>query len=166
MEQEVNLKMVCIAKQSYDAASKVFVDAIRGYLSDHRGYDFEKKRYKDNAQNTKGKMVKAKELRKDGANIEFVDIEGKDLKEFRRYAKKYGVTYSMEKDNSTVEPTYRIFFQAKDSKLIDGALISFLDYKASAKEKGKENSIEALMNEAMDKVAGQVKKVKNKEQIR
>lgn len=39
--------------------------------------------------------------------------------------------------------------KAKDSKLIDGALISFWDYKASAKEKGKENSIEALMNEAM-----------------
>ena len=165
MEQEVNMKITCIAIKTGEEAGKAFLTALSNFNLKVKESELMKKRTKTNqVKEHGGKMVKVKDLRKDGSQIEFVDMGNDELKNFRRYARKYGVTYSMEKNKESDPPTYLIFFKAKDSQLITRAVSEYV--KDMMTEKDKEEGIKHKLSIAKEKMNSQVKKVRNKEQIR
>ena len=110
-------------------------------------------------------MVKVKDLRKDGSQVECEKIGPENMKDFRKYARKYGVAYSMEKKHTT-PPTYMIYFKAKDSVLIRRALAQYVGDKMAEDKDAKDKGISTALVEAKDKVSKQPKKVRNKEHIR
>ena len=169
MEQEVNMKTTCIAIQSSERAGLAFVRGLRGFVSNQRN-NIRKIENVSNHKNTNkevaGKMVKVKDLRKDGSQIEFVDMGVDEMKEFRKYARKYGVTYSMEKNKETDPPTYLIYFKAKDSTIINKAISEYVADKMEVKDKAKVPTLMEKLVAAISKSKQQPKKVRNKEQVR
>lgn len=167
MEQEVNLKMTCIAIQTSEKASQAFLTALRKFSMRQRGVEHSKG--STNSNHTKepaGKMVKVKDLRKDGSQIEFIDMGIDELKDFRKYARNYGVSYSMEKNKATEPPTYLIYFKAKDGVLINKAISAYVADKMANKDKDKTKSIAEKLILGKEKAASQPKKVRNKEHVR
>ncbi len=166
MEQEVNMKIACIAIQTTESAGKAFTRAMKGFIERQTDGLHNNKGDKSEHKELLGKMVKIKDLRKDGSQIEFVDMGEDELKDFRKYARKYGVSYSMEKNNESDPPTYLIYFKAKDSQLITKAISSYVSDKYKDSEKDKELGIVDKLDIAKEKATSQVNKVKNKEIIR
>ena len=168
MEQEVNMKIACIAIQTTESAGKAFTRAMKGFIErqavDHSNVT--KNKAATEHKEPFGKMVKVKDLRKDGSQIEFVDMGQDELKDFRRYARKYGVSYSMEKNKASDPPTYLIYFKAKDSNLITKAISSYVSDKLKDVDVNKEEGIASKLEAAKEKAASQVKKVRNKEKVR
>ena len=169
MEQEVNMKTACIAIQSSERAGVAFLRGLQGFVNQQRHNHSKVEQHARNKANTKeisGKMVKVKDLRKDGSQIEFVDMGVDEMKDFRKYARKYGVTYSMEKNKKTDPPTYLIYFKAKDSTIINKAISEYVADKMEVKDKAKVPTLMEKLVAAISKSKQQPKKVKNKEQVR
>jgi len=164
MEQEVNMKIACLAIQTTESASRAFTRALKGHYENLKKLSENKNATKTKDKEKGGKMVKIKDLRKDGSKIEFIDMGKDEMKDFRKYARKYGVSYSMELNKET--STYFIYFKAKDGVLIDKAISEYVADKLLAAEKDKEAGIGEKLIVAKEKVGKQPKKVKNKEQIR
>lgn len=166
MEQEVNLKITCIAVQTSEKAGQAFVGALKKFsMREQEVIHNISQKEKHNENN--GKLVKIKDLRKDGSEIEFIDM-GKedDLKDFRKYARKYNVSYSMEKNKATDPPTYLIYFKAKDGAIINQAINAYVADKMKSKEEDKSKGIKERLIISKEKAAKQVSKVRNKEQVR
>ncbi len=166
MEQEVNMKMVCIVMQSSEKASQVFYNALQKFIAKQSNNYTKSKDSAVNKAEPKGKIVKVKDLRKDGDQVEFEKMGNDNMKDFRKYARKYGVSYSMEKDKSSTPPTYMIFFKAKDGNLIRKAMNSFVAEKMKDDKEKPEKGISNALIDAKDKVSKQPSKVKKKEKIR
>lgn len=68
MEQEVNMKIACIAIQTTESAGKAFTRAMKGFIerqaADHSNVT--KNKAATEHKEPFGKMVKVKDLRKDG----------------------------------------------------------------------------------------------------
>ena len=85
MEQEVNMKTTCIAIQSSERAGVAFLRGLQGFVNQQRHNHSKVEQHARNKANTKeisGKMVKVKDLRKDGSQIEFVDMGVDEMKDF------------------------------------------------------------------------------------
>ena len=166
MEQEVNMKIVCIACQSAKDVSHVFTHALKEYYDKHicMGSTGNVKTSKVPKGETKGKLVKVKDLRKDGSEVQFTDMGEDDLKQFRRYAKKYGVSYAMEKRDDTSPPTYLIFFKAKDGFVIEKAVSQYVT--DTMLQNDNKEGLHHKLDIAKDMVSKQTKKIRNKEHIR
>ena len=167
MEAEVNQKVTCLAIQSSEKTGRVFVHALSSFMKKQmNAVERLGKANQGNNKELKGKMVKIKDLRKDGSQIESLDMGVDEMNDFKRYARKYGVAYHMERNRSTEPPTYYIYFKAKDATLIKGAIEEYLTDKLSLnKEAGKESIAQKLIK-AKERVGKQKAKVRNKEQVR
>ena len=63
MEQEVNLKIACIAIQTTETASRAFIKALEGFIQKQMSFsDNRKTVVKSENKETGGKMVKVKDL--------------------------------------------------------------------------------------------------------
>lgn len=169
MEQEVNMKITCIAVQSGERVGQVFLHGVKSFVDKQRSVAASRSKQgpvkKEHSQ-TGGKKVKIKDLRKDGSDIQFVDIKTEEMKDFQRYARKYGITYAMEMDKSTQPPTYYIYFKAKDGLLTEKALSEYIADRLKQKEVSKDKGVKPKLEKAKEKVTKQIKKVKKKEIIR
>lgn len=166
MEQEVNMKIVCIACQSAKDVSHVFAHAVKEYYEKHINMNDTDngKISKPTKTETRGKLVKVKDLRKDGSEVQFTDMGPDDLKQFRRYAKEYGVSYAMEKRNDTDPPTYLIFFKAKDGFVIEKAVSKYVTDTLINND--NKEGLHHKLDIAKDMVSKQTKKIRNKEHVR
>lgn len=168
MEQEVNMKTTCIAIQSSEKAGQAFMRGLNGFVEKQKSVIRSAGSTNKSAPNKEvaGKIVKVKDLRKDGSQVEYVDMGNDELKNFRKYARKYGVTYSMEKNKATSPPTYLIYFKAKDSTLINKAISEYVSDTLKGKNKSPMQTLKDKLVKAKAKSANQPKKLRNKEQIR
>lgn len=168
MEQEVNMKTTCIAIQSSEKVGQAFMRGLNGFVEKQKRVILSAGSTNKSAPNKEvaGKIVKVKDLRKDGSQVEYVDMGNDELKNFRKYARKYGVTYSMEKNKATDPPTYLIYFKAKDSTLINKAISEYVSDTLKGKNKSPMQTLKDKLVKAKAKSANQPKKLRNKEQIR
>lgn len=166
MEQEVNTKTICIMIQSAEKAGAVFERGLSKFIEEQKNLQSSNRQIKKSTKGTLqgGKTVRIKDLTKDGSQVEFVDMGKDSMKDFRRYARKYGVTYSMEKNKETNPPTYLMYFKAKDGVLINKAISSYVADRI--KEADKEETIGEKLIEAKEKVSLQPEKIRNKEKVR
>jgi len=110
-----------------------------------------------------GKMTVAELLGKNG-KIAKADIKEDDLKGFQKTASKYKVDYAVYKEPDGDKNKYYVFFQAKDTVLIESAFKEFM-----SKNERKQESVQAkldkkkeIVNERKSKERA-VEKHKNKE---
>ena len=73
------------------------------------------------------------------ANIEITD---KNIRDFDRVARKYGVDYALKKDRSGEIPKYLVFFKARDG---DALTAAFKEYTAKTERKKERPSVLKLL---------------------
>lgn len=108
-----------------------------------------------------GKEVKLKEMIKKG-QLEEIPVNDQELKELKKEMNRMGVNFSIMKNKE--ENNYSVFFQAKDTKVMEKAFknaISKAEQKVEKKESVRE-SISKMKEQVKDTITKD--KVKNKHQ--
>lgn len=92
-----------------------------------------------------------------------IDISQTDLKEFEKYARKYGVDYAITKDKSVFPPKYLVFFKARDA---DAMTAAFNAYSAEVLAKSKRPSTLSKLHKLIDAVKSIPTKVTSRDKQR
>ena len=85
------------------------------------------------------------------------------IKDFDRYAKRYHIDYSIQKDLSCTPPRYLVYFKAQDTDALSAA---FKEYSASVLDKTKRPSVLAKLHDLAQSVANLPDKVRHKQEER
>lgn len=67
-----------------------------------------------------------------------IEITDKNIKDFERVARKYGVDFALKKDRSGDSPKYLVFFKARDGEALTAA---FKEYTAKTDRKKAKPSV-------------------------
>ena len=102
-------------------------------------------------------------LLRQNRGVSSVEINKTGIRDFERYAKKYGIDYAIQKDTSEVPPRYLVFFKAPDADAFNAA---FKEYSASLLSKTKRPSVLEKLHELVQAAAELTGKVRHKEQER
>ncbi len=145
MQEEVRDKSVALVINVGKAGGRLTADllkwAMRQYMEQSR-----------NPHYHHGKQT-VKQLVKQGAGVQNIEITDKNIKSFEHIARKYGVDYALKKVPS--EGKYLVFFKAKDADALNAA---FAEYTAKTLKRGKrEPSLLARLNHFKEVVKNQAR---------
>ena len=152
MQDEVRDKSVALSIKVGKTGGKLTADllkwAMRRYLNQSR-----------NPQIHHGKQT-VKQLVKQGAGVQNIEITDKNNKSFERVARKYGIDFALKKDPS--EGKYLVFFKAKDADALNAA---FAKYTAKTLNRDpKKPSLRAQLSHFKEVVKNAVQEtVKNRD---
>lgn len=118
-------------------------------------------------QQQQAKMAGGKQsvrmLLRQNRGVSSVEISKTGIRDFERYAKKYGIDYAIRKDSSEVPPRYLVFFKAPDADAFNAA---FKEYSTSILSKAKKPSVLEKLHELVQAATELPGKVRHKEQER
>lgn len=143
MQEEVQQKLVTLTINSTKFTAKELREAIKKFLN-----------YEKNKHNEKQNVIprgkqSVKQLAAQNQGMTNIEITDKNIKDFDRVARKYGVDYAVKLDKSGDKPKYLVFFKARDT---DALTAAFKDYtkltitKQNHKQKQRTSIIEKLSN--------------------
>ena len=137
--------------------ANILKDAIQKYLA----YNKERRLEKIRAGPVKpcGKQT-VKELVGQNQGVTNIEITDKNIKDFERFARKYGVDYALKKDRSGDKPKYLVFFKARDA---DALTAAFKEYTAKTDRRKERPSILEQLRKFGDLVSKRDAKERNKE---
>ena len=92
-----------------------------------------------------------------------VEIQKTGIKDFDRFAKRYHIDYSIQKDLSCAPPRYMVYFKAQDTDALNAA---FKEYSAAVLDKTKRPSVLAKLHNLAQSVANLPDKVRHKQEER
>ena len=104
-----------------------------------------------------------KRLVRQNRGVTNVEIQKTGIKDFDRYAKRYHIDYSIQKDLSCKPPRYLVYFKAQDTDALSAA---FKEYSASVLDKTKRPSVLAKLHDLAQSVANLPDKVRHKQEER
>jgi hypothetical protein len=78
-----------------------------------------------------------------GGTLENIEISNDNIKVFEPFARKYGVSYSLQRDCSESSPKWLVFFRSKDTASMTAAFKAF-SAKILTKEKTKPSVKDAM----------------------
>lgn len=135
MQEEVESRTVTLAITTTKMTANVLKQAISKYLA-HRK---EKKMEKARAGPVKpcGKQS-VKQLVGQNQGVTNIEITDKNIKDFERIARKYGVDFALKKDKTGEVPKYLVFFKARDA---DALTAAFKEYTAKSDRKKERPSV-------------------------
>mgnify|MGYP002249404780 CR=1 FL=1 len=125
MQEEVEHKTVNFAISTTKLTARTFL----------KGAQFLLRQYDKNASQGKQSM---KRLVRQNRGVTNVEIQKTGIKDFDRYAKRYHIDYSIQKDLSCKPPRYLVYFKAQDTDALSAA---FKEYSASVLNKTKRPSV-------------------------
>lgn len=135
MQEEVSQKTIALSFNGVKVTGRVLRAALRGILRMH-----EKHKQKQNAVDYDDELVtkrgkqRLKDLQEQGVELTNIEITKDNIGSFQRYARKYGIDYSLKLDKSRTPPRYFVFFKAKDTQTMKAA---FKEYTANSMRKKK-----------------------------
>ena len=135
MQEEVESRTVTLAISTTRMTANVLKSAISKYLA----YRKEKKVEKARAGPVKpcGKQT-VKQLVGQNEGVANIEITDRNIRDFDRVARKYGVDYALKKDKSGELPKYLVFFKARDG---DALTAAFREYTAKTERKKERPSV-------------------------
>ena len=135
MQEEVESRTVTLAISTTRMTANVLKSAISKYLA----YRKEKKVEKARAGPLKpcGKQT-VKQLVGQNEGVANIEITDRNIRDFDRVARKYGVDYALKKDKSGEIPKYLVFFKARDG---DALTAAFKEYTAKTERKKERPSV-------------------------
>ena len=151
MQDEVRDKSVALAIRVGKVGGRLTADllkyAIRRYMADSK-----------NPKVPHGKQT-VKQLVRQGAGVQNIEITDKNIKSFERVARKYGVDFAVKK--VPAEGKYLVFFKARDADALNSA---FAEYTAKTVKRAKKPSVRKALRHFMEMAKGRdPAKVKNRE---
>lgn len=135
MQEEVENRTVTLAISTTRMTANVLKAAISKYLA----YRKEKKTEKARAGPVKpcGKQS-VKQLVGQDQGVANIEITDKNIKDFERIARKYGIDFALKKDKTGGIPKYLVFFKARDG---DALTAAFKEYTAKSDRKKERPSV-------------------------
>ena len=135
MQEEVENRTVTLAISTTRMTANVLKAAISKYLA----YRKEKKTEKARAGPVKpcGKQS-VKQLVGQDQGVANIEITDKNIKDFERIARKYGIDFALKKDKTGEIPKYLVFFTARDG---DALTAAFKEYTAKSDRKKERPSV-------------------------
>lgn len=121
MQEEVEQRTVTLAVSTSKMTANVLKSAISKYLA----YRKEKKR--EGPVKPCGKQLVGQDQ-----GVTNIEITDKNIKDFERIARKYGVDFALKKDKTGEIPKYLVFFKARDA---DALTAAFKEYTAKTDRK-------------------------------
>ena len=135
MQEEVESRTVTLAISTTRMTANVLKSAISKYLA----YRKEKKVEKARAGPVKpcGKQT-VKQLVGQNEGVANIEITDRNIRDFDRVARKYGVDYALKKEKSGEIPKYLVFFKARDG---DALTAAFKEYTAKTERRKERPSV-------------------------
>ena len=114
-------------------------NVLKSAISKYLAYRKEKKVEKARAAPVKpcGKQT-VKQLVGQNQGVANIEITDRNIRDFDRVARKYGVDYALKKDKSGEIPKYLVFFKARDG---DALTAAFKEYTAKTERKKERPSV-------------------------
>ena len=136
------------------------VEMFRKLLDQAEAGDNMLRQYDKHASQGKQSM---KRLVRQNRGVTNVEIQKTGIKDFDRYAKRYHIDYSIQKDLSCKPPRYLIYFKAQGTDALNAA---FKEYSASVLDKTKRPSVLTKLHDLAQSVANLPDKVRHKQEER
>ena len=158
MQEEVEQRTVTLAVSTSKMTANVLKQAISKYLAHCK----EKKMEKARAGPVKpcGKQS-VKQLVGQNQGVSNIEITDKNIKDFERIARKYGVDFALKKDKTGEIPKYLVFFKARDA---DALTQAFKEYTAKTYRKKERPSVIQKLRKFKEQAASiDTPKVRKKE---
>jgi len=84
------------------------------------------------------RQAKREAARRTKPGVSNIEITDRNIKDFERIARKYGIDFALKKDKSGEIPKYLVFFKARDA---DALTAAFKEYTAKTDRKKEKPSI-------------------------
>lgn len=149
MQEEVRDKSVALVLRVGKGGAKLTAEMLKWAI----------RQYQKQANEPQHGKQSVKQLVKQGAGVQNIEITDKNVKSFERVARKYGVDFALKKDPA--QGRYLVFFKARDADALNAA---FAEYTAKTlnRAKGKPSILKQLSH-FKDIVKASPDKVKNRE---
>ena len=131
MQEEVEQRTVTLAVSTSKMTANVLKSAISKYLA------YRKEKAKQGPVKPCGKQS-VKQLVGQDQGVTNIEITDKNIKDFERIARKYGVDFALKKDKTGDIPKYLVFFKARDA---DALTAAFKEYTAKTDRKKERPSV-------------------------
>ena len=162
MQEEVENRSVTLIISTAKLTGRVLQAVMRKYLDDRKSRKTEKAQEESEAaipEKPCGKQT-VKELIGQNQGVSNIEVSDKNIKDFDRIARKYGVDYAIKKDSSCKPPKYMVFFKSRDA---DALTAAFKEYSSKKLRKQQRPSVIAKLDEFREIVRNAARKViKNK----
>jgi hypothetical protein len=107
---------------------------------------------------SRGKPKEGKQSMKQlarGGSLSSVDVTDENIKAFNPVARKYGISYSLKRADSSEPPRWVVFFRAKDADAMTGAFKEFSS--KMVKRETDRPSVRETMRDLREKIANAVR---------
>ena len=131
MQEEVESRTVTLAVSTTRMTANVLKSAISKYLA------YRKEKARQGPVKPCGKQS-VKQLVGQDQGVSNIEITDKNIKDFERIARKYGVDFALKKDKTGDIPKYLVFFKARDA---DALTAAFKEYTAKSDRKKERPSV-------------------------
>ena len=155
INDEINNRAINLEVKVAKLSAKAILEIMKKVIDEANSANQSLAKHIDGKVKTNSK--KLKDMVKKG-QLENIDLGKGELKEFKKQLNKYGVNFSVMKNKES--GLYSVFFQAKDTKVID---MSFK--KAIIKYEKKENKREST-KKTLENFKEKAKLTKTKNKVR
>lgn len=131
MQEEVESRTVTLAVSTTRMTANVLKSAISKYLA------YRKEKARQGPVKPCGKQS-VKQLVGQDQGVSNIEITDRNIKDFERIARKYGVDFALKKDKTGDIPKYLVFFKARDA---DALTAAFKEYTAKTDRKKEKPSV-------------------------
>ena len=131
MQEEVESRTVTLAISTTKMTANVLKSAISKYLA------YRKEKAREGPVKPCGKQS-VKQLVGQNQGVSNIEITDKNIKDFERIARKYGIDFALKKDKTGDIPKYLVFFKARDA---DALTAAFKEYTAKTDRKKERPSV-------------------------
>lgn len=150
MQEELEHKSVVLATNATKLTGRMLAKLMQAAL----------RKMKQARNSPKEGKQSMKQLAK-GGSLSNVEVTDANIKAFDPVARKYNISYSLQRDDSVTPPRHLVFFRAKDTDAMTAAFKEFID-KSVKREKDRPSVRDSMQN-FREKVKNAVRdKIKNK----
>ena len=138
MQEEIENKSITLIINCTKFTGRVLKSAISKYLAHRNAKHREKKMDRKAAKQAKSNVIPhgkqtVKQLIGQNQGVSTMDVSDKDIKEFERIARKYGVDYAVKKSKSQPNQ-YLVFFKGRDNDALIAAMEEYTREKEYKKD--------------------------------
>ena len=128
MQEEVENRTVTLMISTTKLTGRVLKEALAKYLAWQKAKTAGKA--KTGTEKQQGPVIPhgkqtVKQLVGQNQGVTNIEINDGNIRDFDRVARRYGVDYAVKKDWTGEMPKYLVFFKAKDSDALIGAMTEF-----------------------------------------
>lgn len=158
MQEEVESRTVTLSINATKLTARTLKQALEKFLAHQKNKHIQNNQTKDVIPH--GKQT-VKQLAAQNQGMTNIEITDKNIRDFDRVARKYGVDYAVKKDKTADPPRYLVFFKAKDT---DALTAAFTEYTANTvKKKERKESVVEKLEAAIKSIKDLPNKKKHKE---